>query len=570
MDTTALDRQIAQQTIASFCDRFGIEHLRLAQYAALPLILTPELVGFLRSRFLRGEVRWIAEADLLLSDLCRQVGYERFVMEPAVKAQLLGSLGAEAKQEVASLLLHYIAYLVKEKRYLTATELENQQWAAMFYLNNHRETAVSQIMERFRQLVAETPTKGERSLYAEINRLAALVNENMPELQDYPEMLDYARQVSEAMSIADLKQLSLPLLSEKPPTVTLPETDIKDLPFPELRTFEFEIETITFQPEPTSLVLKLEPFSYEVKTLEIIESRSLLRQKHKKLQIRQQKQKGQQVIETLPNEVTLEMVLIPAGRFIMGAPESEKDSSSDERPQHEVTISTFLMGKYPITQAQWRAVATLPKVKQDLKSDPSRFKGENRPVEQISWYDAEEFCARLSEYTKREYRLPSEAEWEYGCRGMTSPPAPLLLGEGSKKIYPPFHFGETITPEHVNYNGEYPYGDAPKGLNRAETTDVGSFSANAFGLYDMHGNVWEWCGDDWHKNYEGAPTDGSIWLAENEQKDIKNNEGREIRKLLRGGSWILLARNCRSAYRNPYVARNLNHGNGFRVVCPLR
>ncbi|MEE3717290.1 formylglycine-generating enzyme family protein [Tumidithrix elongata RA019] len=279
---------------------------------------------------------------------------------------------------------------------------------------------------------------------------------------------------------------------------------------------------------------------------------------------------AQYFIETLPNEVTLEMVSIPAGSFVMGAPESEEGSSDDERPQHEVTVSAFFFGKFQVTQAQWRAVATLPKVKQDLKSDPSRFKGENRPVEQISWYDAEEFCARLSEYTKREYRLPSEAEWEYGCRGMTSPPAPLLLGEGSKKIYPPFHFGETITPEHVNYNGEYPYGDAPKGLNRAETTDVGSFSANAFGLYDMHGNVWEWCGDDWHKNYEGAPTDGSIWLAENEQKDIKNNEGREIRKLLRGGSWILLARNCRSAYRNPYVARNLNHGNGFRVVCPLR
>ena len=224
MDTTELDRQIAAQTITNFRDRFGASHYRLAQYASLPLLLTPELVSFLRSRFLRGEVPWIAEADLLLSDLCRQVGYERFVMESAVKAQLLSSLEPEVKQEVALLLLHYTAYLVKEKRYLSATELETQQWSAMFYLDDRRETAVRQIVERFRELVEENSSGNERSLGAAMKQLAGLVNEFAPQLQDYPEVIDYARQVSEAKSVATLKEIPISSIIEP----TIEETSVED------------------------------------------------------------------------------------------------------------------------------------------------------------------------------------------------------------------------------------------------------------------------------------------------------------------------------------------------------
>lgn len=142
----------------------------------------------------------------------------------------------------------------------------------------------------------------------------------------------------------------------------------------------------------------------------------------------------------------------------------------------------------------------------ELDADPSNFKGDKRPVEQVSWYDAVEFCDRLTAHTKRAYSLPSEAEWEYACRAGTRTP---------------FHFGETITTDLANYRGtdneEYKwsgsYGPGPKGIYREQITEVGSFGvANAFGLYDMHGNVWEWCLDDWHDNYEGAPTDGSAWL----------------------------------------------------------
>ncbi len=213
--------------------------------------------------------------------------------------------------------------------------------------------------------------------------------------------------------------------------------------------------------------------------------------------------------EELGNGVVLEMVEIPGGTFTMGSTEY-----SWEQPQHSVTIEPFYLGKYPVTQAQWEAV---------MGNNPSHFKGKNRPVEMISWDDAVAFCEQLSKKTGKAYRLPSEAEWEYSCRAGTTTP---------------FYFGETITTDLANYDGNYTYGSAPKGKYRKQTTDVGSFPPNAFGLYDMHGNVWEWCADPWHDNYEGAPTDGSVW------------EGDSSDRLLRGGSWHSNPDYCRCALRS--------------------
>ncbi|MFM6806518.1 MAG: formylglycine-generating enzyme family protein [Dolichospermum sp.] len=236
----------------------------------------------------------------------------------------------------------------------------------------------------------------------------------------------------------------------------------------------------------------------------------------------------------------LEMIDIPEGIFIMGSSENEKGSINSERPQHKVTVKPFLMSQYPITQAQWRAVAELPQVNQKLQPNPSRFKGANRPVEQVSWYEAVEFCARLSRIENKIYRLPSEAQWEYACRAGTTTP---------------FYCGKTISTDLVNYDGDYTYGDGSKGQYREQTTDVGFFPPNLFVLHDMHGNVWEWCQDDWHDNYEGAPIDGSAWIS------LTN------RKVLRGGSWFSHADYCRSAYRT-YSVADFNGSNiGFRVVC---
>ncbi|MFN9171484.1 MAG: formylglycine-generating enzyme family protein, partial [Dolichospermum sp.] len=259
--------------------------------------------------------------------------------------------------------------------------------------------------------------------------------------------------------------------------------------------------------------------------------------------INRHSQQAQHFIENLGNGIQLEMVAIPGGSFMMGSPKTEDRSISDERPQHEVTVEPFYIGKYPITQAQWQAVAALPQVNQELKPNPSRFKGANRPVESVSWHDAVEFCNRLSNHTQKPYRLPSEAEWEYACRAGTTTP---------------FHFGETITTDLANYNGNYTYGNGVKGSYREETTEVGSFKiANQFGLYDMHGNVWEWCQDDWHDNYEGAPTDRSAYISNEAKSD----------KLLRGGSWDFSPGHCRSAYRFYLGAGFDVNDNGFRVVC---
>ncbi len=251
-------------------------------------------------------------------------------------------------------------------------------------------------------------------------------------------------------------------------------------------------------------------------------------------------------VEDLGNGVKLDMVLVPGGSFMMGSPQTEEGHQEAESPQHQVTIRPFCMGKYPITQAQWKVVAAWPQVNQELDPDPSRFKGANRPVERVSWYDAVEFCVRLTRKTKREYRLPSEAEWEYACRA------------GTTTL---FHFGETITTDLANYNGNDTYSTGSKGVYRQETTPVGSFSvANAFGLYDMHGNVWEWCADYWHDNYEGAPKDGSAWLDDNDNYSQKN-------RVLRGGSWNNNPDYCRSAYRNRSDAGYSFSLLGVRVVC---
>jgi formylglycine-generating enzyme required for sulfatase activity len=295
----------------------------------------------------------------------------------------------------------------------------------------------------------------------------------------------------------------------------------------------------TVQPAKTAKTLPMSAFDFEVVTVEV--KSGWLR---KQLTLNRRTQQAYHYIETL-GDVPLEMVAIPEGTFQMGSPETEDERDNNESPQHWVTIKPFFLGKYPITQAQWQAVAHFPKVERELDPDPSNFKGKNRPVECVSWYDCVEFCERLSQYTGRDYRLPSEAEWEYACRAGTTTP---------------FHFGETITTDLANYDGNYIYGAGAKGKYREETTPVGSFQvANAFGLYDMHGNVWEWCLDQWHDSYEGAPSDGQAWVT--------NDNDNHYRRLLRGGSWGSYPRLCRCAARFWNTPDYRYSPYGFRVVC---
>ncbi|MBO1047845.1 MAG: SUMF1/EgtB/PvdO family nonheme iron enzyme [Dolichospermum sp. DEX182a] len=277
-------------------------------------------------------------------------------------------------------------------------------------------------------------------------------------------------------------------------------------------------------------------FGYQLKTFEFetaeISLKSQLLGLVRKPEIKYISKSGKYFTEDLGNGIFLEMVHIPGGTFIMGSPENEEGYNKSQSPQHEVTVPAFFMGKYLVTQKQWRIVAALPKININLEPEPSQFQGDNLPVEGLSWYDTQEFCARLSQKTNKAYRLPSEAEWEYACRGGTTTA---------------FYFGKTISPELANYDSKY----------QGKTTEVGKFPANPFGLHDMCGNVWEWCEDGWHKDYINAPDDGTAWL---------NNSNN--RRVLRGGSWFIPSENCRSSFRfyadASFVGCNLF---SFRVMC---
>lgn len=263
-------------------------------------------------------------------------------------------------------------------------------------------------------------------------------------------------------------------------------------------------------------------------------------------------------IEDLGNGVKLEMVKIPGGSFSMGSTKEQAEqfkqeierycekckngiseaNASHELPQHKVNIKDFYMAKFEITQAQWKAF---------IKLNPSNFKDNNLPVENVSWNDCVRFCKLLSQKTGIAFRLPTEAEWEYACRA----------GSNSH-----FSFGDTVAPDVVNYDSTLPFGKAPEDKYRETTLPGGKLGvANAFGLYDMHGNVYEWCEDIWHEDYTDAPTDGSAWMT----------GGDKTKRVLRGGAWDVNAYNCRSAYRLADFPdkRGIGPSLGFRIVATL-
>jgi formylglycine-generating enzyme required for sulfatase activity len=299
----------------------------------------------------------------------------------------------------------------------------------------------------------------------------------------------------------------------------------KFIDFPPLQVCECESATIT---------AILDRFDFE--TAQIKQQSALLGLRSKwKIDRRSAVAWGYTELLNDEKEAGLDMIAIPGGSFKIG------DELQSPGSQHDVTLQPFYLGRYLITQAQWRVVAGYEVINIELPIDPSEFKGDNLPVENIRWADAQEFCQRISVKTGKNYRLPSEAEWEYACRAGT---------------VTPFYFGETISSELANYDGSKTYNNGPKGEYREETTKGGVFPANDWGLHDMHGNLWEWCKDDWHEGYDGTPRDGSAWV------DLGRSNSR---KLVRGGSWGDNPGNCRSASR--YDSYVINFDVGVRVVC---
>jgi formylglycine-generating enzyme required for sulfatase activity len=249
--------------------------------------------------------------------------------------------------------------------------------------------------------------------------------------------------------------------------------------------------------------------------------------------IAQTRHAARQFIDDLGRGCSLEMILIPSGIFQMGSP--RQLGRVDEQPRHPVTIKSFMMGKFLITQGQWKAImGRLP---------DCRFKGDRLPVERVSWKDAHSFCLGLSKKTRRNYQLPSENQWEYACRA------------GSVT---PFCFGETLTVEVANFNGEHTFRGEPRGVYVHATNEGGVFPPNAFGLCDMHGNLWEWCADNWLDDYSSSPRESSSY-------QYKDNRYR----VARGGSWHEPPELCRSAARLRVLETEADEFMGLRVVCDL-
>ncbi|MEA5553296.1 SUMF1/EgtB/PvdO family nonheme iron enzyme [Anabaena cylindrica UHCC 0172] len=578
---------LATRRLRVFERRYGTNALYLAYHAAFPLTLTSDLLYCLRENFV-SDVPWYAVADVLLSGLCQPIGYDLYEMEGKTRNRLLSDLcnefGEQRLKELANFMSEYIASRLLVKDNNRALVFGNRpKWTALAYISPDANEVINAIKQELQQLTASTDGKERIRWAALVESYADLLSEKgfQPLLLEWVQQtLDNQPIQDECTKLAAEMGVTLLSLKFKVAIITLADEQTE-----ELQPFDFEVVNV----DAHGQVIKREKQQafYFVELLgnnnqvgfeeseKLKEKLNLSEEKDKLTKVIQElsqnltyqqttideqkthfniikiNERISEIDETLKNlplqqaqlkPIGLEMVAIPGGTFIMGSPPEELEHQDDESPQHPVTVQPFFMGKYQVTQAQWRFAAQLPQINRQLKQDPSNFKGANRPVEQVSWEDAVEFCSRLSQYTGRTYRLPSEAEWEYACRAGTTTP---------------FHFGQTITTDLANYDGNYAYGDGVKGIYRKETTEVGSFGvANNFGLYDMHGNIREWCQDDWHSNYEGAPTDGSAWISNNESNDSK---------LLRGGSWFNIPGHCRSAYRGYYYFGN--YLIGFRVVC---
>ncbi|WP_310426854.1 SUMF1/EgtB/PvdO family nonheme iron enzyme [Chamaesiphon sp. VAR_48_metabat_135_sub] len=280
-------------------------------------------------------------------------------------------------------------------------------------------------------------------------------------------------------------------------------------------------------PHPQNRELKQIEYPFDFETVFVDEQGNINRREQHQVQC---------LSIELGNGVNLELVYIPGGSFIMGAPIEEERSLSNEYPQHLVTIKPFYMGKYPITQKQYEEIT---------HHNPAQFKGENRPIDWVEWHDAKRFCAELSKKTGLAFELPSEAKWEYACRARTTTP---------------FYFGATISAELANYHAETAYVSEVAGISRQETSDVGLFPPNAFGLYDLHGNVWEWCEDTRYGDYQGAPTDGSTW------EQIGSGDKDDEICTIRGGSWQSTPDRCRSAASDDARYNVRSSDIGFRVI----
>jgi formylglycine-generating enzyme required for sulfatase activity len=598
----ALTTAEAYDALSNFASSYGPDPLLLLLHASVPETLRPDILHLIQINFLAGPADPSREADVLFAPFTTCLGGDYYRIDAQVRWHGLALLRSLYREEprgrevrVAELLWCHLEQLERGQLITAQTLLADyiavQRWVALAYLEPS--DAARAFAQALRAIEAHS-SADRITAYAQLGGLAAALELPLagePELLTYAKGLDALAKGDEPNATRLLEALGdQPLqigeVSLKAPTQCL-GPQLEEQKKRELVEQQRQAEEVlnenerqpvaAVQPEvvvPIVGAIRLQSFSFTTCLLRKEDNRWTWPTKGRWIEERRTLQMDgfleqlEQVALRQQAEaqvVALTMVEIPAGSFLMGTPWAERGRSYNEGPQLKVKLESFFMGQTPITQVQWREVAgwqerPWEKWGRQLKTDPSRFqnkegKGENkvrlmadesntdhRPVEQVSWLDAMEFCSRLSQRTGRNYTLPSEAQWEYACRAST---------------ITPFHFGDTITAELANYNGNYTYADESKRIYREQTTPVGMFPANAWGMQDMHGNVWEWCADHWHPKYHGTPVDGSPRI----NPDAKMDE----RRLLRGGSWFNSPAYCRSASRNDVRPVKRDRFIGFRV-----
>ena len=592
----ALTTAEAYDALSSFASSYGPDPLLLLLHASVPETLRPDILHLIQINFLAGPADPSREADVLFAPFTTCLGGDYYRIDAQVRWHALALLRSLYREEsrgrevrVAELLWCHLEQLERGQRITAQTLLGDyiavQRWVALAYLEPS--DAARAFAQALRAIEAHSSAVSITA-YAQLGGLAAAMELPLagePELLAYAKGLDALAKGDEPNATRLLEALGdQPLqigeVSLKAPTQWLGhqvekqlQRQLEEQTKRELVEQKRQAEKVLNETErqpvaadlpeavhaeavvPTVGAIRLQSFSFTTCLLRKEDNRWIRSTKDRWIDEERRTLQTMGFLEQLEQEalhqhaeaqaVRLTMVKIPAGSFLMGSPEDEPQRSEDERPHHEVKLESFFMAQTPITQAQWRAVAGWQKLERVLKPNPSKFKGANRPVERVSWFDAQEFCRRLSQRTGKRYGLPSEAQWEYACRA------------GSRT---PFYFGVTLTPELANYNGNFIYANGPKGRYREQTIEVASFPANGWGLHDMHGNVWEWCEDHWHESYHFAPDDG--------RPRFNPNAGMDMRRLLRGGSWVDLPADCRSAARSSGARPGLRSSRlGFRVCC---